>query len=51
MLLRIMPLPLPDYLAFHQFYRMLIRKAGNVEPIAHDLDHCSRVFVYQIGHV
>jgi hypothetical protein len=38
MLLRIV-LMLPGYLPLYQFYHMLIGKAGDVEAIAHNLDH------------
>ena len=39
------------YLTFHQFNRMGIRKALEDEAVAHNLDHCFRISVYQVRNI
>jgi hypothetical protein len=42
---------LPGNLLLDELHRMLIREAGNIEPIANNPNYCSRVFMYQIGNI
>jgi hypothetical protein len=45
------PLPLPSYLLLYQLNRMLVWKAGNVEPKSHNLDNRSAILVYQVSRI
>ncbi len=42
---------LPGYLPFHQFFCVLVRKAGNVQAESYHLDHRMTVFVHKASNV
>ena len=50
-MLIVTPFLLLFYLAFYKLNCMLIGKALDVEPIAHNIDHRAAILVHEIGNI
>ena len=51
LLLFFAPLLLPCNLAFYQLHRVLVWKAGNIQTIAHNLNHRAAILVNQVSNI